>query len=117
MKKQLVIIGGGPAGLAAAVAAYDAGVRDMVVIEREERAGGILKQCIHNGFGLTRFKESMTGPEYAQRFLDEANARGIGIMTNTFDTDHTGDKQVTCMNERGVFTIKAGAVILAMGCR
>ena len=117
MKKQLVIIGGGPAGLAAAVAAYDAGVRDMVVIEREERAGGILKQCIHNGFGLTRFKESLTGPEYAQRFLDEANARGIGIMTNTFVTDLSGDKTVTCMNERGVFTIEAGAVILAMGCR
>ena len=117
MKKELVIIGGGPAGLAAAVAAYDAGVRDMVVIEREERAGGILKQCIHNGFGLTRFHESMTGPEYAQRFLDEANARGIGIMTNTFVTDLSGDKQVTCMNEGGVFTIKARAVILAMGCR
>ena len=117
MKKELVIIGGGPAGLAAAVAAYDAGVRDMVVIEREERAGGILKQCIHNGFGLTRFHESMTGPEYAQRFLDEANARGIEIMTNTFVTDLSGDKQVTCMNEGGVFTIKARAVILAMGCR
>lgn len=117
MKKQLVIIGGGPAGLAAAVAAYDAGVRDMVVVEREERAGGILKQCIHNGFGLTRFHESMTGPEYAQRFLDEANARGIEIMTNTFVTELSGDKHVTCMNERGVFTIEAQAVILAMGCR
>lgn len=117
MKKQLVIIGGGPAGLAAAIAAYDAGVWDMIVIEREERAGGILKQCIHNGFGLTRFKESMTGPEYAQRFLDEANARGIEIMTNTFVTDLSGDKHVTYMNERGVFTIEAGAVILAMGCR
>lgn len=117
MKKQLVIIGGGPAGIAAAIAAYDAGVRDLVIIEREEKAGGILKQCIHNGFGLTRFKESMTGPEYAQRFLDEANARGIGIMTNTFVTDLSGDKRVTCMNERGVFTIEAQAVILAMGCR
>ena len=117
MKKQLVIIGGGPAGLAAAIAAYDAGVRDMVVIEREEKAGGILKQCIHNGFGLTRFKESMTGPEYAQRFLDEVNARGIEIMTNTFVTGLGTDKKVTCMNERGVFTLEAGAVILAMGCR
>lgn len=117
IKKQLVIIGGGPAGLAAAVAAYDAGVRDLLVVEREERAGGILKQCIHNGFGLTRFHESMTGPEYAQRFLDEANARGIEIMTNTFVTDFTGDKHVTCMNEGGVFTIEAQAVILAMGCR
>ncbi len=117
MKKQLVIIGGGPAGLAAAVAAYDAGVRDIAVIEREERAGGILKQCIHNGFGLTRFKESMTGPEYAQRFLDEVNARGIEIMTGTFVTGLGADKKVTCMNERGVFTLEAGAVILAMGCR
>ena len=117
MKKQLVIIGGGPAGLAAAVAAYDAGVRDMVIVEREERAGGILKQCIHNGFGLTRFHESMTGPEYAQRFLDEVNARGIEIMTNTFVTNLSADKHVTCMNERGVFTIEAQAVILAMGCR
>ena len=117
MKKQLVIIGGGPAGLAAAVAAYDAGVRDMVVIEREEKAGGILKQCIHNGFGLTRFKESMTGPEYAQRFLDEAEARGIEIMTGTFVTGLGADKKVTCMNERGVFTLEAGAIILAMGCR
>ncbi len=71
MERNIVIIGGGPAGLAAAIAAYDAGERDIVVIEREERAGGILKQCIHNGFGLTRFHESMTGPEYAQRFLDE----------------------------------------------
>ena len=117
MKKQLVIIGGGPAGLAAAVAAYDAGVRDIAMIEREEKAGGILKQCIHNGFGLTRFKESMTGPEYAQRFLDEAEARGIAIMTGTFVTGLGADKKVTCMNERGIFTLEAGAVILAMGCR
>lgn len=117
MKKQLIIIGGGPAGLAAAVAAYDAGVRDLVVIEREEKTGGILKQCIHNGFGLTRFKESMTGPEYAQRFIDEVNARGIEIMTNTFVIDLTEDKKITCMNESGVFAVEAEAVILAMGCR
>lgn len=117
MKKQLVIIGGGPAGLAAAVAAYDAGVRDLIVIERESKPGGILKQCIHNGFGLTRFKESMTGPEYAQKFIDEAQKRGIDIMTGTFVTGLTREKQVTCMNETGVFTIEAGAVILAMGCR
>ncbi len=117
MKKQLVIIGGGPAGLAAAVAAYDAGVRDMVVIEREEKAGGILKQCIHNGFGLTRFKESMTGPEYAQRFLDEVQKRGIEVRTNTFVTALSPEKQVTCRSEEGIFTYEADAVILAMGCR
>ena len=117
MKKQLVIIGGGPAGLSAAVAAYDAGVRDMVVLEREERAGGILKQCIHNGFGLTRFKESMTGPEYAQRFLDEVQKRGIEVRTNTFVTALSPEKQVTCRSEEGIFTYEADAVILAMGCR
>ena len=107
MKKQLVIIGGGPAGLAAAIAAYDAGVRDLTIIERENRAGGILKQCIHNGFGLTRFRESMTGPEYAQRFLDEVNARGIKILTNTTVTKLTKEKRVTCINENGVFTFEA----------
>lgn len=117
MKKELVIIGGGPAGLAAAIAAYDKGIRDLIVIEREDKPGGILKQCIHNGFGLTRFHESMTGPEYAERFIEESKERGIEILTGTFVTDLTKNKVVTCINEKGLFKIEAKAVILAMGCR
>ncbi len=117
MKRDIVIIGGGPAGLAAAVAAYDAGARDILVIERESVAGGILKQCIHNGFGLTRFKESMTGPEYAHKFIQMAQDRGIEIMTDTFVTSFTKDKRVECMNADGIFTVQAKAIVLCMGCR
>ena len=115
--KKVAVIGGGPAGLAAAVAAYDSGVRDILIIERESEPGGVLKQCIHNGFGLTRFKENLTGPEYAHKFIDEVNKRGIEILTDTFVTDLARDRRVTCMNESGIFTIEAGAVVLAMGCR
>lgn len=117
MKRDIVIIGGGPAGLAAAVAAYDAGARDILVIERESAAGGILKQCIHNGFGLTRFKESMTGPEYAHRFIQMARSRGIEIMTDTFVTSFSKDKRVECINASGIFTVQAKAIVLCMGCR
>ncbi|PWM71706.1 MAG: pyridine nucleotide-disulfide oxidoreductase [Bacillota bacterium] len=117
MKRDIVIIGGGPAGLAAAIAAYDAGCKDVLVVERENRVGGVLKQCIHNGFGLTRFKENLTGPEYAHKFIDEAEKRGIEMMQDTFVTALGADKTVTCMNERGIFTVQAKAVILAMGCR
>lgn len=115
---SIVIIGGGPAGLAAAVAAYDGGVTDILILEREERTGGILNQCIHNGFGLTRFKESLSGPEYAARFIAETQKRGITVFTGTTVLSLTERKEVTAINAKyGVFTVQAKAVILAMGCR
>lgn len=118
IKHDIVIIGGGPAGLAAAISAFDNGVKDVVIIERETRAGGILKQCIHNGFGLSRFKESLTGPEYANRFICEVEKRKIKIYTETTVISLTKDKIITAINsENGIFEIKANAVILAMGCR
>ena len=119
----LVIIGGGPAGLSAAVAAYDAGVRDMVILERDLNAGGILRQCIHNGFGLHRFGEELTGPEYATRDHEMAIERGITIKTGATVLDVTPAEEegicayVTAISEaEGMFTLRAGAVVLAMGC-
>lgn len=120
MKKayDIIIIGGGPAGLAAAIAAYDSGVKDVLILEREERLGGILNQCIHNGFGLTRFKESLSGPEYAARFIDEVRARNIEVWTETTVLSLTKEKQITAVNSvHGIVVLQAKAVILAMGCR
>ncbi len=118
MKKSCVIVGGGPAGLAAAIAAYDAGLKDIVVLEREDRLGGILNQCIHNGFGLHTFDEELTGPEYAQRYIDEAKKRGIECLLECTVIDISHDRVVTAVSpELGLIQIEAGSVILAMGCR
>lgn len=116
-KKQLVVIGGGPAGLAAAIAAKKAGLDDIVILERDERLGGILNQCIHNGFGLHTFHEELTGPEYAQRFIDEVKDLGIDCLLNTMVLDLDADKKVTFVNENGLQTIQADSIVLAMGCR
>ncbi len=117
-KVDLVIIGGGPAGMSAAVAAYDAGLRNILILERDKSLGGILRQCIHNGFGLHRFKEELTGPEYAYRYEVQVREREIPFKLNTMVLDITPDKVITAMNsEDGMFTIQAGAIILAMGCR
>lgn len=118
LEKELVIIGAGPAGLAAAVRAHEEGVRDILVLERDCTAGGILNQCIHNGFGLHTFKEELTGPEYAQRFIEKAQMLNIEIKLNTMVLDISSDRLVTAVNpEDGMLEIRAGAVILAMGCR
>lgn len=115
---DILIVGAGPAGLAAAIAAKKAGVDNMIVLEREENAGGILRQCIHNGFGLHRFKEELTGPEYAQRDIDTAAEMGIDVRTGVTVLSVGQDKTVTAISRKwGLQVFKAKAVVLAMGCR
>jgi len=114
---KLVIVGGGPAGLAAAISAYDKGLRDLVILERENKLGGILNQCIHNGFGLHTFNEELTGPEYANRFIDEVVKRNIKYYLNTTVINITEKKEIVALNEEGLLDIKAEAIILSTGCR
>ena len=116
-KVSLVIVGGGPAGLAAALAAKEAGCDDILLIERDTVLGGILNQCIHNGFGLHYFNEELTGPEYAARFVDEFQAQGIPSLCGALVTNITASRQLTVVSEAGLLQIDAGAIILAMGCR
>lgn len=115
---DLVIVGGGPAGLGAAISAKENGINDILIIEREDSLGGILNQCIHNGFGLHTFKEELTGPEYSQRFIDKVDSLGIEYKLNTMVFDITDEKVVYAMNPmEGLLEINAKSVILAMGCR
>lgn len=117
IKTDCAIIGGGPAGLAAAVEAYKAGL-DTLIIERDLSLGGILQQCIHDGFGLLRFKRRMTGGQYAQAFIDEVETSGIGVKLDTMVLEIRPDKTIYAVNEKdGLLEIKAGSIILAMGCR
>lgn len=118
MRVNVAVIGGGPAGMSAAAAAKRAGAGKVLIIEREPRLGGILEQCIHNGFGLHRFGEELTGPEYGERYEKIVEELDVSVMLNTMVMDISGDRVITAVNrEQGYFTIEADAVVLAMGCR
>ena len=117
-KIDLAIIGSGPAGLAAAVKARQLGINDLVVFERDERPGGILPQCIHNGFGIEKFKEELTGPEYANRYIKMAGAHGVDIELNTSVLEIDKNRTLTAVNvQNGLRRYRCKSIILAMGCR
>lgn len=118
MNYEIVIIGGGSAGIAAAISAYSKGCRNILLLEKDVELGGILLQCIHNGFGLHRFKEELAGPAYAEKWVEMLNDTSVTVKTNTTVTALTEDKQVTYVNpEEGYVTVGAKAVVLAVGCR
>jgi len=116
-KRQVIFIGGGPAGLAAAAALYKSGVTDILILERERRLGGILNQCIHDGFGLTRFGVTLSGPEYAQRFVDEVQKLGIDVITDCTVINVSENKEITAATNGRLLRLTADAIILTMGCR
>ena len=116
-QRHVIIIGGGPGGLAAAIQLRKNGIRDILILEREHHLGGILRQCIHDGFGLTRFGETLSGPEYAQRFVDQAEELGIEYLLDATVIELTGERCVTAVTRGGLRRFQADAVVLTMGCR
>lgn len=116
-KVELLVIGGGSAGMAAALSAYENGIKDILIVERENELGGILQQCIHNGFGLHTFKEELSGPQFAQRFINRLKETDIQVMLDTTVLKVNSDKTVEISSAKGIEKIQAAAIILAMGCR